>query len=304
MIRIMFGMRRYRTVLPALALLAALGLAGCGGNAGSTASSASAGDTASASSASAVSTSTSAPTTVSAAPTTTVSAAPSTTVSAAPTSSVPSASATSSAPVLSTASADTGATNSSAASAPAGSVVTITSMSAASTAVTSAGGSALTQVSSASASASASIGAQGSAVSSPFFSFSMPGGWTFDGLSTGGQGGGLTVAQWTSPDKKSHLALTASSTSYAEQQTMLRSRGHWTSGPSAIQVGPLHGQVATLLSNQPNTTSVARAIFDSGSATAGVAGSLVVDLTTSAVGAERDTVLQQFQTALKTLAVP
>ena len=132
----------------------------------------------------------------------------------------------------------------------------------------------------------------------------MPGGWSFDGLSSGGQGGGLAVAQWTSPDKKSHLTLAASSTAYSEQQTMLRSRGPWTTGPSAIQVGPLQGQVATLVSDQPNTTSVGRAIFDTAGATAGLAPSLTVDLTTTAIGAERATVLQQFQDALKTLVVP
>lgn len=85
---------------------------------------------------------------------------------------------------------------------------------------------------------------------------------------------------------------------------MLSSHGPWTTGPTALQVGSLQGQVATLLSNQPNTTSVARAIFDSGGDAEGGAGSLVVDLTTTAVGAERDTVLQQFQAALQTLVVP
>jgi hypothetical protein len=66
-------------------------------------------------------------------------------------------------------------------------------------------------------------------------------------------------------------------------------------------VGSRHFPV---LSDKPNTTSVASAICDSSGATSGVAASLVVDITTSAVGAARDTVFQQFQAALKTLAVP
>lgn len=132
----------------------------------------------------------------------------------------------------------------------------------------------------------------------------MPGGWTFDGLSTGGQGGGLAESQWTSADKQSHLAVTASGASYADQQTLLRGRGPWTSGPSSIQVGPLQGQVTTLLSDRPNTTSVARAIFDTGGGISGVVGSLTVDLTTSATGSQRDMVLQQFQTALQSLSLP
>jgi hypothetical protein len=155
-----------------------------------------------------------------------------------------------------------------------------------------------------SATASASSGEQGSAVSSPFFNFKMPGGWTFDGLSTGGQGGGLAEAQWTSADTRSHLAVTASRTSYADQLALLRGRGPWTTGPSSLQVGPLRGQVATLLSDRSDTTSVARAIFDTGGSAGGLVGSLTVDLTTTATGSQRALALQQFQTALQSLSLP